>query len=250
MNTETKKLLVVGGCSFTFEPWNWPKFVVEHFNGPHLLNTAMACQGNGLIAKKIIANIDKTLKEKKYKTDDILVGIMWSGIDRYDFHIDHNYYVKNTDGWLENPTKITQDSRCSWMITNAGWKNNISKVWYENLHTSIGAAVYTCQNILMTQWYLEKHNIKYFMTTYMNIFYSNYSRELFNDSEVKYLFDMIDFDKFLPVIGCHEWIKEHYPDDLGPMDSNGQMGIHPNMHGHQMFSNEVIIPYIKEKNLL
>ena len=28
---DDKKIFVASGCSFTFEPWNWPTFVAEEY---------------------------------------------------------------------------------------------------------------------------------------------------------------------------------------------------------------------------
>ena len=47
------KKVIVSGCSFTFEDWNWPKYLIKHLNVPtrDLINVGMASQGNGLISK-------------------------------------------------------------------------------------------------------------------------------------------------------------------------------------------------------
>jgi len=237
-----KKTLVVSGCSFTFEPWNWPTFVCNEL-GYDLVNVGMASQGNGLIAKKIIYQLDKLLKT--HKAEDIIVGVMWSGIDRNDFYTDDSKTISNINGWIENPTNVI-DGRKNWVITNYSWDIPHAKIWYENFHTSIGAMLTTIQNILMVQWYLERKNIQYFMSTYLDIFHSNGADGLIIHPEIKYLYDMIDFNKFLPVDGCHEWVKDNY-NELGFNGSvgNEHRGIHPTKFGHEKFSKEVIVPFLK-----
>ncbi len=42
-----KKILLASGCSFTFEPWNWPGHLSQKLD-INLLNVGMASQGNGL----------------------------------------------------------------------------------------------------------------------------------------------------------------------------------------------------------
>ena len=101
-----KKTILVSGCSFTFEPWCWPTFTTNELE-TNLINVGLASQGNSLISKKLIYNTDKFLKSNS--NEDLVVGVMWSGIDRHDFHIDEEIKLANIDGWLENPTKIIDD---------------------------------------------------------------------------------------------------------------------------------------------
>jgi hypothetical protein len=103
--------------------------------------------------------------------------------------------------------------------------------------------ILTLENILRTQWYLEKHNIKYFMTTYMDIF-GKYNKNVFEHEEIKYLYEMIDFEKFIPINGCYEWLIKNYP-DIGFDKEINKHTSHPNKKGHTLFSNELIIPFIK-----
>ena len=71
------KKVIVSGCSFTFEDWNWPKFLRKHLNvsKQNLINVGMASQGNGLISKKLIYVVNKELETTK--PEDILVGVMF-----------------------------------------------------------------------------------------------------------------------------------------------------------------------------
>jgi hypothetical protein len=246
MDITNKKILIASGCSFTFEDWCWPGHLSKELN-INLLNVGMSCQGNGLISKKLIHTVDEQLKIRN--PEDILVGVMWSGIDRHDIYIDEYYEpFSNIDGWWENPTNII-DGRKNWLILNQHWKTKISSLWYKNFHTVIGSMIYSIQDVLLVQWYLEKHNIKYFMTTYMDIFHR--SSDTINHPEVKYLFNMINFDTFIPIIGCYEWIKENHNDDgFDKVKQTDPSPFHPNSCGHNLFSTEVIIPHLKTKNLI
>lgn len=233
-----KKTFIASGCSFTFEPWNWPTFVAQEFD-MHLINVGMASQGNGLIAKKAIYKVQELLNQG-YKNENIIVGIMWSGIDRYEIYDEKSKPLNNTDGWIENPTSITgnADDR-NWVILNYGWKTDKARQWYGNLHSHIGAVIHTFEQILLTQWFLERNNINYFMTTFMDIF-GKIPKDTMLNPDVKYLFDMIDFTKFLPVDGENEWLIEHYPVVGVPIKD----GIHPYEFGHKMFAKEVISPIV------
>ena len=248
---DNKKILVASGCSFTFEPWNWPTFVAKEFD-MNLINVGMGCQGNGLISKKLIYCIDSLLNDGK-SPNDILVGIMWSGTDRHEFYTDDTSGLTNIDGWIENPTSVIPHPNNlyrNWVITNCHWKVNNSELYYKYFHNNVSSMIQTLQNILLTQWYLEKKGIKYFMTTYLNIFDKKTHDEIDN-IEVQHWFKMIDFTKFLPVDGCHEWVKENYGESGGFNEPNsyGYQGIHPTEYGHKKFSEEVILPFIKDKFL-
>lgn len=243
---ENKKILLASGCSFTFEPWNWPTFVANGMDY-NLLNVGMGSTGNGLISKKVIYNVDNLLKS--YNPEDIVVGVMWSGIDRNDFYIDKPVKSDTHCGWSENPTRVV-DGFNNWEIVNIHWTTEKSLSWYKNFHTEIGSIIQTIQNILMVQWYLERKNVKYFMSTYMNIFHLKNMDNLLTNPDISYLYKMIDFTKFLPVSGCHEWVKENYIEEgFNKPDSRGVVGMHPTEFGHKKFAEEIIIPYINN-NLL
>lgn len=237
------KKLVVSGCSFTFEKWNWPTFVAENLSWD-LINVAMGSQGNGLISKKLIYAVDSLLR-KEVSSDNIIVGVMWSGIDRFEFYSTDVDNLENTDGWVENPTSVIHDNSGNyknWIITNHHWEVYNSQTYYRLFHHSISSMISTIQNILLTQWYLERNNIWYFMTTYLDIF----DNDIINNPEVKYWFDMIDFTKFIPIIGCHEWVRDNYG-NFGGFNAHANsdyIGIHPTEFGHRKFSEEVVLPFI------
>jgi len=231
------KILLTGGCSFTASDDCWPRHLKDILN-VKLLNVGMVSQGNGLISRTVIYNIDKLLNE--YKPEEILVGVMWSGIDRYDYY---TYSTENTSNWgnfkpennVQIPTNIIEGNY-NWQIINPHWNSNEVKMYYEYFHTSIFATIMTIEHILRVQWYLEKLNIKYFMSTYMDLYDSN----LINHPEISYLYKQIDFSKFLPVKGCYEWVEENFGDREFYIN-------HPTQFAHKQFVNKVIVPFIKEK---
>jgi hypothetical protein len=243
---ENKKTLIASGCSFTHQPWSWA-YKLKELNGYELLNVSMPCQGNNIIAQKVLYNVSQQLKIKR--KEDILVGVMWSGVDREDFFMYDVNRLENIDGWEENPTNIIEGQK-NWVIMNSNWDNPIARLWYENFHTYVGAMIDTLKNVLLTQLFLEKNNIKYFMTTYMNIFDTIKEDILFNP-EVEYIYKMINFDNFLPVDGCYEWVKNNCKErGFNSVDLNGSIDIHhPNDYGHEMFTKDIIVPFLKNINV-
>lgn len=231
-----KKILFTSGCSFTSSPnkftdgYNsWPNFVSNKLK-IQLLNSAIISQGNGLISRKVLYNIDKLLK--KYKPDDILVGVMWSGVDRFDYYHNssENFAIHNSCDF--NPTSIIENHN-NWRIMNHHWINDESILYYKHFHNDISSLLITIEHILRVQWYLKRLGVDYFMTTYMNIF----DKKLIKHHEISYLYDMINFDKFLPVNGCYEWINEKYPHYINEYK-------HPIEIGYKKFTENIILPYL------
>lgn len=240
------KTLLVSGCSFTFEPHCWPSYVAKEFNLREV-NVGMGAAGNGLICKRLISSCEEITKRQNPK--DILVGVMWSGTDRHHQYItekrDHKQYNDNgtVDAALENPTWAGDKSHKHWLLLNP-WhlKGQEADNYYKYIHTDIQAQSRSLEYILMTQLYLEKKGIKYFMATYKDIFspYSwNFDKE---HPDLAYLYNQIDFTKFVLDIGCMEWVQRNYPVKGFPEAWDD----HPNTFGYEKFANEVINPYIKE----
>ena len=143
---------------------------------------------------------------------------------------------------MENPTNVVAASPGSWVISNPWWSNNFSKTYYKQFHDSIGHLIYSYEHILRTQWFLEKHNIKYFMSTYTS--------EVFPEGnlyhpELKYLYNMIDRSKFLPVEGVYEWCRDYSDLEFPVKDDK-----HPSTEQHSLFNEQVIIPFLKEQNYI
>jgi hypothetical protein len=151
------------------------------------------------------------------------------------------------DGRFENPTSVVPGNP-NWYIMNYNWTNKESRIFYSEYHNSTSSLIITLEHILRTQMFLEKNGLNYFMSTYIDIFNNS---EIMKNPEVNYLYNMIDFNKFLPVKGCHEWVKENYGGNGGfnDPDKNGYIGIHPTSFGHEKFVNEVILPHIKSKGI-
>ena len=243
-NKITKKLLVTSGCSFTDSGHAWPyqlakkcDFIID--------NIALPSQGNGIISRKLINTIEHY--PIPYPSDDIIVGVMWSGINRYERIIESGDEYVGPPYLEQNPTwGVYQDkTKGRWRIMSDKWtKSEDCSIYYEIFSNEISSMVQTLEHILRTQWYLEFCNIKYFMSTFMNIFSDE---KIMNHPEVKYLYEMVDSSKFLPIEGFYEWNKEHYSvegfDDI-------KLNWHPNEFGNVKLTEEIIIPHLIKNNII
>lgn len=238
------KLVITGGCSFSVaNRWGntWAKHLSllrPEFEYKH---TGLSSQGNGLISRRVIYEVTKALNTRK--PEDILVGIMWSGIDRHDFYTrDPKGLEKNTDNWDENPTQFIP-SGGKWVILNWNWQTEYAKQYYNTFYDRIGSLIYSLEHILRTQWFLKAHDIPYFMSTYTKEVFPDVTRA---HVDTKHLYEQIDFDQFLDVVGEYEWVKER--SGIGFEGSSD--GLHPSSDQHRAFTEQIVIPFLTSRNYI
>jgi hypothetical protein len=248
------QVLVTGGCSFSecISPWitTWPKHLEKMIDPKVVYHEAIGGQGNDNISREIIYRISQLLKI--YQPDDILVGIMWSGPDRKSIFLNYsNIKEKITHGMsiveygqtlgVLNPYNwVTESDQAGWLLL--GGNDSKSKLYYTELHHFVEAQITTIEHVLRLQWFLKLYNIKYFMTTYTN---EVFDRSVVNNANVKYLYDQIDFDSFLPVAGEYEWCR-----DFSNLDFPVAGDYHPSTEQHKLFTEQVIVPFLQNKEYL
>jgi len=235
------KILVTSGCSFSDYRHNtWPNHLgslLPEYTQNHL---GLMSQGNGIISRKLIYKVNQLLKTNS--ASELLVGIMWSGPNRHDFY--NSFYpknIKNQYDIIENPTGFVDNDK-SWIIFNHFWDTEHCQNYYRNYHDPVFGYVTTMEHILRTQWFLEKHKIKYFMTTYTSeVFLEGYIKH----PEVEYLYRQINFDTFLPIQGEYEWCRDFSKFEFPLKDDH-----HPSPEQHREFTEQVIIPFLKKKQII
>jgi hypothetical protein len=219
----SSKKFIVSGCSFSAPDYSgreWPQLFMTHLPDYTLINKAKTSRGNGLISRAVIYEVQNQL-QNGVLPKDILVAVQWSGWDRHESYI----------GWRKEQEKVQgfiDDMPDFWEIYNHHWEHKNSKLYYSTFHSDTGKLIESLEHILRTQWFLEKHNIKYFMTTMIK----------FPDScdETEHLFQMIDKSKFLPVSGMLEWGKS-----TGlPLRDDGHISIEQN----GLFIDTIVLPFL------
>lgn len=243
-----EKVLITGGCSFSDCSWKiykpWPIHLANLLTEYRAIHTGAGSQGNGLISRKIIYEVQDILK-KGTDPKNILVGIMWSGPSRFDIFNDsqpagYDNLRKSDIDVLENPIRFVRENpHKEWYIFNWNWKNDFNSAWYRYYQNPIMDQILTIENMLRVQWFLKSLGIKYFMTCYTS---KVFDRHAINHPEVKYLYEMLDFDQFLPVSGEYEWCEENF--------SSKSLDTHPSSKQHEAFVDKVIWPWLMSKNLI
>lgn len=241
-------IFVSGGCSFSecISPWveTWPKHLQQYLNCKHY-STAMGSQGNSLIMRQILYKCNELLKTNK--PEDLLVGIMWSGPNRFDFYSQKKYEFANTFGWMKNPLNFIPHDEGNWIILNQWWDFKFSKIYYNIFYDQIYSQIQTLEYILHTQWFMEKNNINYFMMSYMN---EVLNLENKNHPQLKWLFEQIDFTKFVSKNGCMEWCRDTCSIKKSYTEGESEFNFHPSSLQHGEYTHKVIIPFLEKNNLI
>lgn len=271
------KVLITSGCSFSecihyenpaFKK-NWPIHLAEslkEFGYTEHISLGLPSQGNGLISRGIIYNVIEALK--KYKPEDILVGVMWSGSNRHDYRCqnpEETDFVTNNvhNNVYQNPTQFVKGADKKWIILNVNWvgNNKEAELYYRHFYDDIGNSIISLEHILKTQLFLQSKGVPYFFTNYVdhNIVYPS----LLTEVEIKYLLEELDLTYYLPVtsefqwlvnndIRCNEWDDLSWKRVWTCVDEFGRLyewnnWLHPTANQHKEFVDRIIIPWLKEK---
>lgn len=243
------RLLITAGCSFSTVPYRdtetWPVHLHNHFNCK-VLHTGQGATGNISIARKVLYNVHRALKT--FKADDILVGIMWSGPDRHEIisenplpitYKGNDYYAMNIPYSLIDPTMYAEKHERIHYVLNQHWNDEASVMWYKNFHDPLGAQIETLEQMLRVQWYLKLNTVKYFMTSYAP---HTLDYEYYKHPEAAYLYTQLDQTCFLPTQSALQYMLEQ-----GNYKHDKRIDGHPTTNQHKDFTENVIIPYLKNR---
>jgi hypothetical protein len=229
------KNLLTFGCSFTdiddehllsqrggiFKyrepPKSWPVELAR------LTNSNPVCRGKGGVGNFYITN---RIYETVDDSDNSVVIVMWSGIDRVDIAVSKRefyYFDKQNirDNWLHSGGKILFD--------NSKTKDRYWHNYYRTYHTEEDSYTQTLQHIIGAQEFLSNRKIPYLFLTYKDIFTGR--KRIYK--RAKNLENHINWDKFhFPngkFGGEFEWVK----------DNNltwNEDGVHPSSESHRKFA--------------
>ena len=268
-NVKDIKHLVTSGCSFSDNIEHpedafygkWPNFVAKRINAK-LYNKGQASCGNDWISKSVIYETQQLLDEG-ILPQNILVMVMWSGIDRKGKFISKqetdkfeslvnfggqpnpinfiDYDVNQNAPWATESGYLVGSLNCDFKNNNI---NTLKKELFKNI-TDEELAIESYEHFLRVQWFCKSNNIKLINLTFMDIMhYPEYSTgPLTGDfyKNVKHLYDMIDFSNWIfwnQTGGIYEYTKDmklaFYPD-----------GSHPTSESHSHYVDCFLIPKLK-----
>lgn len=263
MDLNKIKISLTSGCSFSDTEFGddyktWPQHLKEQINDVGWSNMGRGGQSNKLIRMTSIHNLQNHLKH--YNSDEVLVGIMWSGPDRTAIFINENEKPLEGKVWIDPHNFV---SGGFWVPLLLGHMNEHreSRIYYNELHNITSSFVDTLHDILYCQKFFESVGVRYFMSTSWDIFkfdsdtkidpnivmgndqnvFRNPSTSIdMNDDNLSWISELIDWNKFLPVVGMWEWCHWLNPDRDDLVDH------HPTQDEHGRFVKDVILPFLRD----
>lgn len=251
-----KKTLITGGDSFADNSGKntWPTFLKEKLKFENSIDTGLGATGNKFIKMRLMYEITNYLINNK--PEDLFVVVTWSGPNRNCFFVyNEDINLVPDHEWSINPNNFDKSSIGKWVLINHHWSFKLNKIYYEHIENEHNSLIETLHHIHDLQNFLNINKIDYIMTTSWNIIDNiHHSIDLktvgttnIGDSEklltpeTKWIRDLIDWSKFIPITGQWEWTNARF------LDKNGPDAHHPFRHEHELFVDEVMIPFITEK---
>lgn len=233
-------ILLTGGCSFSecIKPdvTTWPKILAGYLPHRRHVSEGMGSQGNGLIARRIQHRCHQLLKT--HDADDLLVGIMWTGTDRWEFYQQPKVdFVTNIDSWQINPYSWSEHDPGGWVITNPHWLHHLNEPIYRYYYDPLWMQSLSLEHIVHTQRFLKQKGIRYFMTkSFSNCINPDFKQ----NPVVEYLWDDLDESCWLPVKSELEWLEDQ------ALIAKGA-NFHPKPEQHRAFVDQIIMPWLEQK---
>ena len=260
------KYLITSGCSFSDNAeMHWPHYLSKKLN-LELYNRAVSSAGNSWISKSVIYQTQQLL-DIGANPKEILVAVMWSGIERQDIFINSeatfNYKkLLNIRGSEPNPVNFldtpantvcrqSTETEDGYLLGScwANFKNKNISEFKRNLikfFTPQALAIESYENFLRLQWFCESKGIVLVNQTYMDIMHfpavdrqgvktKDYYRN------ITPLHNMLNFNNWLfwdSTKGLYEYAKEN---NLG-FHSDGE---HPLTESHEHYVNNFLIDKIE-----
>lgn len=269
--------LVAGGCSFTQYPReilldpatnhyvrcdNWPVHVTNFLNcDTYYLGHASA--DNSFIANRVLNCLQKLVR--KVSPKEILVGVMWSGIDRNSFYlseepvdfsilpnsfltdIDTSKY--NTKTWQTGGNKTHITSNQNWYLFSPRSESKFATNFYKHYYDPVNALIQSLKNVLLVQNFCKLNKINYFFTEYH--YDSITTHPNLNDPDVDYFAKMLDRDHFLPVKNMTDWIHTNTNFNYFSIPHlKIAKDYHPTTEMSYAFTEQVIMPFLKNKGYI
>lgn len=238
----TPKVLVTSGDSFSNCLWDlhgdiynrtWPIWLKDHWPGIEHWSEGLGGQGNQLIAHRLQYRVEQVLKV--YRPQDIVVGVMWTGRDRWEIFRRQTMHVPAVNGEEGHPVKFISNADGQWIMFHPQYLHHLNEMFYRQLYDSIWMQINTLNAVLNTQRYLREKGIRYFMST---SFDACFDQNLRHDPNVEWLWDQIDFTTWLPVTSMQDWCKENCP-------IPGVNNFHPRSEQCEQFVAQVLWPFVQ-----
>ena len=216
-----KKIITHGHCSARYKWPTWPEFLENYVDDAMVINLAKPGVSNETIARDVVNCISK------YKNIGHIY-IMWGAPHRHDVFTEGKHDITNDkDSWS------MWDPDFEWTITYNGHYNSTPNDTLDRLKT--------LENILYTQLFLDKHDIKYTMMIYDT---RTLPIEINPTRPEKALRKQIDWKKFKfykERLGLRDFAEYLYPEQFPEQDpEKGDRHLHPLPYAHYRWVKDIM----------
>jgi len=244
------KKLIVSGCSFTAYD-SWAVFLAKKYN-LELVNLAVGGAGNKHIADSLILY----LEDSNHNCNEVLIGIMWSGISRTEWMIsfpDQRYSKHHNYDYTHEVSRID----CSRILNAYGLSramlNHDPDLAMVEIAYSRGDQARHLQGLL-SMIYLNSYLISKGYTFFQTHFFDPNGDEKQSKQMVgsRYADAYDHFGISRPSTGVLNFAPDQF---LGNWTDNqnltlGDNNHHPTVAGHKAWTEDVLIPQLIQQKLL
>ena len=266
------KHIITSGCSFSEKgDRSWPNHLAK-LPETKVYTLGLASSGNSWIAKTAI-NQAHSLLQDGIDASDMLMIVMWSGIDRKDLFIsaretpDFNALVLSDRGEAAaiNPVSFIDPTVDDFYVSsdidgylvgsmNAYFDNeNIRKAKKDLImpfFSDESLAIESYENFLRLQWFCKSNQIKLVNLTYMDIMHypslPPATLTKYRYRNIRPLHDMLDFSDWLfwkDTGGMYEYAR----DNNLVFESDK---VHPAQSAHSYFVDNFLMPALIKRKLI
>jgi len=257
--------LVTSGCSFSDNNGpKWPHRLAANL-GAKLYNRGQQSCGNDWIRRTTIYQCEELLNSG-VNPDDILVVVMWSGIDRLSLWINkeqtpnfnnllyEHQQPLNYQGTDPNTLLGKSNDQRGWLVGSVGCNFDGTDVQQYKSEAILkffpdeALAIHTWEQWLMLQWYCKSKGIRLVCSTWMDVMHypsANGQKTWDRWDSISELHKQIDWSNWI-FWGKSGGQFEFCRDKGLSFEADNQ---HPSKESNQVWIDEVILPWLK-KNLL
>jgi hypothetical protein len=242
------KLLITGGCSFSAprqlrDKKTWVEYFQEKYDYKFYYHSGLGAAGNDLITQRLLWSLDNAI-QKNYK--DITMVVMWSENIRKDIFTNDWSLDMDTDNgniiFTDNIwSNLLDDEKSTHKITSGFirtggepydeefYRNEKQRKWileHHKFYNEEASLMNTIKNILLIQNICKEQGVKCIMFIMKDIF-----KNVEKYPQLKYLYDLVDWDMFLFYEGKYGLYEYTAVNDLEFWEDN----FHPAYSAHKSF---------------
>jgi hypothetical protein len=244
------KKLIVSGCSFTVDH-SWAYFLAKKYD-LELINLSHVAAGNKHIADSLIVYLEQT----NFDINEVLIGIMWSGIGRRDWMVsltDQQYHDPFAYKYADDVSRVVpNDLLRNLKIQPFSIKNDQELSLLEIAYNpgNQAARLQGLLSIIYLNSYLVSKGYKFFQTHFFDP--DSDDNQSINMITTNYSNSYKKFNINRPSIGMLNFLPDQFLGNWAIKNNCtvSSKDIHPTEPGHELWAETVLIPKLSQQKLL